>query len=82
MIRQALNLTHQELSNRIGIPIQEYIAFERGKETADDFLSERMRELFGIDMESTQSKHRIVFSNPTKVSPAVFVYLNTLDFQV
>ena len=79
LIREALELTQQEMSNMLGIQRGCLIGYENGRFKATDFFYERMIELYGIDLDQPEDMHKIVFIDSSKISARAFACLGQLE---
>lgn len=74
IIRTTLELSKQEMSNKLGIPGKRYARYESGVLIPDDFFYERMEMEWGIDMQQPL----VIFTHPEKLKPAVYEQLRQL----
>lgn len=79
LIRKTLNLTQQEMSNKLGITVECFRTYESGRSRGSTFFHERMMEVFGIDLRQNPDLHKIVFSDPLKISAAAYRHLSTVE---
>lgn len=80
IIRESLQLTQQEMSDKLGVSRACLITYENGRSKGiRDFFFERMIAQFGIDLRRPEHPHRIVFVDSTRVPLPVYQYLSTLE---
>lgn len=82
IIRESLQLTQQDMGNKLGVSRACFITYENGRSKGiRDFFFERMIAQFGIDLRRPGDPHRITFVDSTRVPLPVYQYLSTVEIE-
>lgn len=79
LIRTALKLKQHEMSGLLGISKGSFVHYESGRSRGSDFFHTRMIEVFGIDLRQHPNLHKIVFTDPGRISASAYAYLSKLE---
>ena len=78
LIRTTLKLTQVEMSGLLGISPGSFVHYESGRSNSR-FFHQRMIAVFGIDLRQHPDLHKIVFTDPGRISASAYAYLSKLE---